>query len=81
MSAASHVRYNNLTLTMSSNIYWQPELETMSRDKLAQLQLEKLKATVERAAKSPYYSRIFQEKGITPSDIRRYHRQSGCRTA
>ncbi|MBO7740982.1 MAG: hypothetical protein J6S21_00365, partial [Victivallales bacterium] len=55
---------------MSSNIYWQPELETMPRQQLEQLQLEKLRASVARAAKSPYYSQVFREAGLTPESIR-----------
>ena len=52
-----------------STIYWQPELETLSRNKLQELQLEKLKATVARAAKSPYYGQLFREMGITADSI------------
>ena len=53
---------------MTSN-YWEERIETMSRKELKALQLERLKKTVETAAKSPYYKEIFEEKGITPKSI------------
>lgn len=58
-------------------MYWQKELETMSRKDLASFQLEKLKETVKNAARSPYYGKLFAELGITShsfsdiSDIRK----------
>ena len=50
-------------------MYWQKDLETMDREKLEKLQLERLKQTIAQAGKSPYYGRIFQERGITPDSI------------
>lgn len=46
-------------------MYWQKDIETMSRPDLEKLQLERLKATVTLAQNSPFYSRIFSERGIT----------------
>lgn len=52
-------------------MFWQKELETMSRDQLADLQLKKLKETVARCYHNvPYYQKIFKEQGILPKDIR-----------
>ena len=52
-------------------MFWQKELETMSRDQLADLQLKKLKETVARCYHNvPYYQKIFKEQGILPEDIR-----------
>lgn len=48
-----------------SDLYWQKDIETMSRPDLEKLQLERLKATVTLAQNSPFYSRIFSERGIT----------------
>ncbi len=48
-----------------SDLYWQKDIETMSRPDLEKLQLERLKATVTLAQNSPFYSRIFRERGIT----------------
>lgn len=49
--------------------YWEPEIETMPREKLRELQLNRLKKTIAIAAHSPYYSRVFAENGITPECI------------
>ncbi|MBA7555336.1 Phenylacetate-coenzyme A ligase [subsurface metagenome] len=37
--------------------YWDKEIETIDRHSLQQLQLERLKKTLERASKSQYYKR------------------------
>ncbi len=45
--------------------------ETMSRDALAALQLDRLKTTVRRAYESvAHYRRAFEEAGIVPDDVR-----------
>jgi len=41
----------------------------MDRHQLEELQLTRLRATLERAARSPYYARVFAEQGITPEAI------------
>ena len=38
-------------------MYWQKDIETMSRDELNKLQLERLKQTIELAGHSPFYSK------------------------
>ena len=45
-------------------------METMRRPELEKLQLERLRKTIEQAAKSPYYGKLFAEKGITPDTVR-----------
>ncbi|GAW91264.1 phenylacetate--CoA ligase family protein [Calderihabitans maritimus] len=51
-------------------MYWNEKYECMPREQLEELQLERLKATVERAYHNvPHYRRLMQEKGIEPSDI------------
>lgn len=45
--------------------YWEEEIETMSRKKLQELQLQRQK-TINIAANAPYYKKVFQEHGITP---------------
>ncbi|MGI6551845.1 MAG: phenylacetate--CoA ligase [Clostridia bacterium] len=51
--------------------YWDEELETMSREKLQELQLKLLKDTVELCyAKSPYYRNSFDQAGVKPSDLK-----------
>lgn len=50
--------------------YFQPEFETMSRDKLRALQLERLQDTVRRCMNSPFYKKRFDEIGLRPDDIK-----------
>ena len=51
------------------NDFWEEEIETMSREKLAELQLERLKKTMVIATKSPFYSRVFKDNGLTANSI------------
>jgi phenylacetate-CoA ligase len=51
-------------------IYWQQELETMSRSDLARYQAERLRETVRRAAASPFYGAAFKQRGLDAEDIR-----------
>ena len=49
---------------------YQPEIETMSRDELEQLQLERLKTLVERVSKTiPFYKESFAKAGLSADDI------------
>ncbi|RYD03258.1 hypothetical protein N752_20720 [Desulforamulus aquiferis] len=49
--------------------YWDTYHETMSREQLAELQLKRLKALVERVYTSvPFYRQAFQEK-VYPLEI------------
>ena len=58
-------------------MYWDVNLETLSPAALQELQLQRLRETVARAAQSPFYTRRLAEAGIaadrlrTPEDIRR----------
>ncbi len=45
------------------------EAETLERDELEKLQVERLKNTIEQAAKSPYYSEVFKKNNIDSSVI------------
>ena len=56
--------------TPSYSPYFNPEVETMSREQLEQLQLERLKKTVNHCMNAPFYQKRFQELGITPADIK-----------
>lgn len=49
--------------------YWEEDIETMPREQLEKLQVQRLKKTVAIAANSPYYSKVFAEHGITPDSI------------
>ena len=48
-----------------NNKYWEEEIETMPREQLRELQLNRLKKTIRIAAHSPYYQKVFNEYGIT----------------
>jgi len=52
-------------------LYWQKEYETMPREKLAELQLERLQKTVRHAYQNvDFYRRAFDAAGIKPEDIK-----------
>ena len=51
-------------------MYWEQEKECISREDLAQLQLERLQSTLYRVATHvPFYRRKFKELGISPEEI------------
>ena len=50
--------------------YWEEEIETMSRADLEKLQLERLKKTVAHASNSPFYKKLFAEKGLSADSIK-----------
>ena len=49
--------------------FWQEELETISRKDLEKLQLSRLRQTIERAGKSPFYQKIFAENNLSVDTI------------
>lgn len=53
------------------NIYWNPILETLPREKLQALQFKKFKRVFEWAYKnSPFYHKLYKDAGIEPGDIK-----------
>lgn len=55
---------------MAEAEYFQPEIETMPRDQLRQLQERKLRELVAWSyERSPFYRRRWQALGVTPADI------------
>lgn len=55
---------------MSAFMY-QPEIETLPRERLAALQLERLKANLRLAYdKVPHHRRAFDARGVTPEDLK-----------
>lgn len=59
------------TPSMPVSTIWNPRYECMSRQDMQTLQLERLRATLERAyERIPLYRQRFQEAGITPGSIR-----------
>jgi len=52
-------------------MYFEPEYECMSRDELAQLQLERLQSTLFRLSRNvPFYRRKFRELDFDPEEFR-----------
>src|SRR5512140_603308 len=52
-------------------MYWEPENETMGREELQQLQLERLQSTLSRVYMNvPFYRKKFDEAGIDPDEFR-----------
>lgn len=52
-------------------MYYQPEIETMSRKDLEALQLERLQVLVKRVyEKIPFYKESFDKAGVKPEDIK-----------
>ena len=51
-------------------MYWDANLETLNPAALRELQLSRLKQTVERAAASPFYGRRLQDAGVTAANLR-----------
>ena len=51
--------------------YYQPEIETAPREKIIEIQNEKLVKQVRHVWDNvPYYRRLMEEKGVTPDDIK-----------
>jgi phenylacetate-CoA ligase len=60
-----------MTATLSPAAFWQPDEECMHREELAQLQLERLQATLSRVARSvPFYRSAFDAIRFDPDDLR-----------
>lgn len=56
---------------MSHYKYFNEEIETLKKSRLQQMQLERLKAIVERAyTQNQFYRRLYDEAGVRPADIR-----------
>ena len=49
--------------------YWQEELETMPRERLSELQVHKLRQTIEVCLRSQFYKKRLSAMGITPESI------------
>ena len=50
--------------------YLHPQYETLSREEISRLQLERLQQTLRQCVKSPFYRKRFEEMGLKPEDIR-----------
>lgn len=50
-------------------MYWEKDLETIEREKMEKLQLARLKQSLGKAARSPYYKEVFQKAGLEIGQI------------
>jgi phenylacetate-CoA ligase len=50
-------------------VYWNVEIETLTADKIQQLQLERLRLTLARAAQSRFYGERLRQAGVTPDSL------------
>lgn len=50
--------------------YFNPEIETMTREQIEALQLERLQETVKHCMNSEFYKKRFEEIGLKPEDIK-----------
>src|SRR5450830_2063841 len=51
-------------------MYWEKDVETLSRNKLEELQLAQLIQTVKRTEKSYYYGKLFKEKKLSANSLK-----------
>jgi len=51
-------------------MYYNPEIETMTRPEIEKFQLERLQKTLNHCMNSEFYRNRFEENGIKPEDIR-----------
>ena len=49
--------------------YLDPQLETMSREEIEKLQVERLRATVKHCMNNPVYRERLEKAGVTPESI------------
>ncbi|MFQ5915205.1 MAG: phenylacetate--CoA ligase family protein [Nitrospinota bacterium] len=60
-----------MSAVRDEDLYFEPEIETASRETMRQIQEKKFLEQVRHAyANSPFYRRKFEEAGITPDDVR-----------
>ncbi len=58
---------------VTDQIYWNPVLETLGREKIRQLQLKKFKKIFKWAyERSIFHRKIYDEAGLEPEDIRSF---------
>lgn len=55
---------------MGTSSYFDPEKETLSRKEIEELQLVRLKKTVQHCMDSPFYKKRFEKNGLKPEDIK-----------
>ncbi len=51
-------------------MYWEKELETLTRPDLEKLQAARLKNTIQSAMNSPYYGNLYKQLGLSPDSVK-----------
>lgn len=51
-------------------MYWEKDIETLSKEQIKNLQLERLRKTLLQASKSPFYGKMFKEYNISPDKVK-----------
>jgi phenylacetate-CoA ligase len=70
MSAVDELAITSATPNVQQEGMFEPELETMPREQLRELQLQRLKETLRHAyANVPHYRQAFAAAGVTPDDL------------
>ena len=64
------LRMNNKLTMDDKSPYLHPQYETLSREEIEKLQLERLQATVKHCMNSSFYKQRFEEIGLKPEDIK-----------
>jgi phenylacetate-CoA ligase len=60
----------HLVPDLSGGLMWEPETETLPREALAELQMDRLRAVLENARLNvPFYRKSLEHAGVTPDDI------------
>ena len=55
---------------MAEQRYFQPEIETASREKIIEIQNEKIRKQIKHVYENvEYYRKLMDEKGVKPEDI------------
>ena len=49
--------------------HWNPEMETLAREELERLQLRRLRETLQRCGRSPFYQAWFRDAGFDPTSV------------
>ncbi|MFA5533646.1 MAG: phenylacetate--CoA ligase, partial [Mariniphaga sp.] len=50
-------------------MYWEKNYETLSKNELTDLQIDRFNTTLKYAAQSSFYGNLLQKLGISPGDI------------
>jgi len=51
-------------------MFWNKDVETLDRESLNELQLDRLQKAVKAAYNTPFYRKVFEANGISPNDIK-----------